>query len=236
MTGIAVSAGTADDAMNRCDLAPTLSNSLTIPWLNSVVTDSGECRPMQVSPTKVFAVALVLSIAVLSPALLSTTSWAEGAKAAPKQKGSSQPTLLGQYAEWGAYTATPDGRKICFTLAKPSSSSTTPAGRKRDPAFVFISSRPSENVRNEISVIIGYAFRPSSEAIAEVGAAKFAMYTQNDGAWIKNVAEEARLIDAMRKGADLTIRGTSSRGTQSTDTYSLKGLSQAMDRADQECR
>ena len=40
------------------------------------------------------------------------------------------------------------------------------------------------------------------------------MYTQNDGAWIKNVAEEARLIDAMRKGADLTIKGTSTRGTQ----------------------
>ena len=58
------------------------------------------------------------------------------------------------------------------------------------------------------------------------------MYTQKDGAWIKNVTEEARLIDAMRKGADLTIKGTSSRDTQSTDVYSLKGLSQAMDRVD----
>ena len=62
------------------------------------------------------------------------------------------------------------------------------------------------------------------------------MYTQNDGAWIKNVAEEARLIDAMRKGADLTVKGTSTRGTQSTDTYSLKGLAQAMDRVAQECK
>ena len=62
------------------------------------------------------------------------------------------------------------------------------------------------------------------------------MYTQNDGAWIKNVAEEARLIDAMRKGADLTIKGTSTRGTSSTDTYSLKGLAQAMDRVAQECK
>ena len=52
------------------------------------------------------------------------------------------------------------------------------------------------------------------------------MYTQNDGAWIKNVAEEARMIDAMRKGADLTVKGTSGRGTQSTDQYSLKGLPQ----------
>jgi invasion protein IalB len=85
-------------------------------------------------------------------------------------------------------------------------------------------------------VIIGYSFRQSSDAAAEVGTTKFAMYTQNDGAWIKNVAEEARLIEAMRKGAELTIRGTSSRGTQSTDVYSLKGLTQAMDRADQECK
>ena len=153
-----------------------------------------------------------------------------------EQSPSPQPTVLGQYAEWGAYAATPEGRKVCFTLGKPKSSATNPAGRKRDPAYVFISSRPSENVRNEISVIIGYVFRPTSDATAEVGATKFAMYTQNDGAWIKNVAEEARMIDAMRKGADLTIKGTSGRGTSSTDTYSLKGLAQALDRADQECK
>ena len=91
-------------------------------------------------------------------------------------------------------------------------------------------------MRNEISVIIGYPFQAGSDATAEVGTTKFAMYTQNDGAWIKNVAEEARLIDAMRKGADLTIKGTSTRGTQSTDTYSLKGLAQAMDRVAQECK
>ena len=62
------------------------------------------------------------------------------------------------------------------------------------------------------------------------------MYTQNDGAWIKNAAEEARMIEAMRKGADLTVKGTSGRGTQSTDQYSLKGLAQALDRAEQECK
>ena len=160
-------------------------------------------------------------------------------KAAAKKTavvGDAQPTLLGQYGDWGAYTAAPEGKKVCFSLAKPKSSTTTPAGRKRDPAFVFISSRPSENVRNEVSVIIGYPFRQSSDATAEIGTTRFSMYTQNDGAWIKNVAEEARLIDAMRKGAELTIKGTSTRNTQSTDTYSLKGLSQAMDRVDQECK
>ena len=75
-----------------------------------------------------------------------------------------------------------------------------------------------------------------SLATAEVGTEKFAMYTQNDGAWIKNVAEEPRMVDAMRKGADLTVKGTSGRGTTSTDQYSLKGLAQALDKIEQECK
>jgi invasion protein IalB len=147
-----------------------------------------------------------------------------------------QPTLLGQFGDWGAYTASPGGKKVCFAFAKPKSSQTVPPGRPRDPAYVFISTRPAENVRSEVSVIIGYPFKPNSDASAEVGSAKFAMYTQNDGAWIKNVAEEARLIEAMRKGSDLTVKGTSGRGTQSTDQFSLKGIAQALDRADQECK
>jgi invasion protein IalB len=62
------------------------------------------------------------------------------------------------------------------------------------------------------------------------------MYTQNDGAWVKNAAEEARLVEAMRKGADVTVRGESGRGTKTTDVFSLKGISQALDRTAQECR
>jgi invasion protein IalB len=147
-----------------------------------------------------------------------------------------EPTLLGQYGDWQAFAASPGGKKVCFALGKPKSSVTNPAGRKRDPAYIFISNRPAENVKNEVSVIIGYPFKSSADASAEIGPTKFAMYTQNDGAWIKNVAEEARMIEAMRKGAELTVKGTSSRGTTSTDQFSLKGLSQALDRADQECK
>jgi invasion protein IalB len=147
-----------------------------------------------------------------------------------------QPTLLGQYADWGAYTAAPSGKKVCFVLAKPKSSKTEPAGRPRSQAYVFISTRPAENVRNEVSVMIGYPFKVSSDATAEIGAARFEMYTQNDGAWIKNVAEEARMVEAMRKGSELVIKGTSGRGTASTDQFSLKGLTEALNRADQECK
>jgi len=147
-----------------------------------------------------------------------------------------QPSLLGQYGEWGAYAAQSGGSKICFALAKPSSSQTTPANKSRDSVYFFIASRPAENVRNEVSVIMGYAFKPAADAIIEIGPAKFALYTQNDGAWIKNAAEETRLVETMRKGADVVVSGTSSRGTQSADRYSLKGLSQALDRTAQECK
>jgi len=156
------------------------------------------------------------------------------APAAPA--GDAQPTLLGQYADWGAYTASPGGNKVCFALAKPKTTKMEPAGRQRGQSYVFVSSRPGEKVKNEVSVIIGYPFKSSSDATAEIGTAKFAMYTQNDGAWIKNVAEEARMVDTMRKGVDLTVKGTSGRGAQSTDQYSLKGLAQALDKIEQDCK
>jgi invasion protein IalB len=150
--------------------------------------------------------------------------------------GDAQPTLLGQYGDWGAYTASPGGNKVCFALAKPKAVKTEPEGRKRDPSYVFVSTRPADKVKNEVSVIIGYPFKTNSDATAEVGTAKFAMYTKDDGAWIKNAGEEVRMVDAMRKGADLTVKGTSGRGTQSTDQYSLKGLAQALDKIEQECK
>jgi invasion protein IalB len=150
-----------------------------------------------------------------------------------------QATLLGQYGDWGAYSATPGGQKVCFALAKPSSQADNPPNRRTaaNPVYLFISTRPTEKVSNEISVLVtGYAFKPNSEASVAVGGTNFAMYTQNDGAWVKNAAEEAKLIDTMRKAGDVVIKATTSRGTQTTDTFSLKGISQAVDRASQECR
>jgi invasion protein IalB len=61
------------------------------------------------------------------------------------------------------------------------------------------------------------------------------MFTQSDGAWIKNAAEEPQLVEAMRKGADMIVKGMSTRGTHTTDTYSLKGISNALDRVAKEC-
>jgi hypothetical protein len=162
-----------------------------------------------------------------------TTGTADAVAAAA---GGAKPTLLGQYGDWGAYTASPGGKKICFAIAKPASSETTPAGKTRNPSYMFISSRPGEKVTDEVSIIIGYPFKPNSEATVAVGTASFALYTQQDGAWIKNAAEEAHLIEAMRSGQNVVIKGMSAKGTRSTDVFSLKGLAQAIDRTDQDCK
>ncbi|MET0722106.1 MAG: invasion associated locus B family protein [Tardiphaga sp.] len=158
------------------------------------------------------------------------------APAAAAAGGNAEPTLIGQFGTWGAYTATPNGKKVCFALAKPSSSKTTPPGRPRDPAYAFVSTRPAEKVNNEVSIMIGYQLKPGSESTLEVGGARYVMYTQGDGLWIKNAAEEERMVDAMRKAADVTVKGTSAKGTETSDTFSLKGLAQALDRLAQDCR
>lgn len=150
--------------------------------------------------------------------------------------GGAEPTLIGQFGTWGAYSAAPNGKKVCFALAKPSSSKTNPPNRPRDPAYAFVSTRPAEKVNNEVSVMIGYALKPGSESSVEVGGAAFAMYSQGDGLWIKNAAEEERMVEAMRKSADLVVKGVSAKGTETTDTFSLKGLAQALDRISQDCR
>jgi invasion protein IalB len=156
--------------------------------------------------------------------------------AAPAAAGGPQPKLLGQYGMWGAYTASPGGKKVCFALAKPSSSETNPPNRPRNPVFMFISTRPADKVSHEVSLVIGYPFKPGTEAAAQIGGTAFALYTQQDGAWIKNATEEAKMVDAMRGGDNVVIKGVSAKGTQSTDTFSLKGVSQALDRAGQECK
>jgi hypothetical protein len=158
------------------------------------------------------------------------------AKPAAAVAGNAEPTLIGQFGTWGAYTATPNGKKVCFALAKPSSSKTNPPNRPRDPAYAFVSTRPAEKVSNEVSVMIGYGLKPGSESTLEVGGASYAMYTQGDGLWIKNAAEEERMVDAMRKASDAVVKGVSAKGTETTDTFSLKGLSQALDRLAQDCK
>jgi hypothetical protein len=158
------------------------------------------------------------------------------ASAAASVAGGAEPTLVGQFGTWGAYTAAPNGKKVCFALAKPASSKTNPPNRPRDPAYAFVSTRPAEKVVNEVSIMIGYALKPGSESTLEVGGGTFAMYTQGDGLWIKNAAEEEKMVEAMRKSPEVVVKGMSAKGTETIDTFSTKGLAQALDKLAQDCR
>jgi invasion protein IalB len=144
------------------------------------------------------------------------------------------PALVAQYGDWGVYVSQSPKTKICYALSQPKERQ--PGGLKRDPGYFFISTRPTENVRNEISVVVGYAIKNGADATVDVGTASFPFFTKNDGAWMKNAAEEPRLIDAFRKGRDFNVKSTSQRGNATNDRYSLAGIGQALDRVAQECK
>ncbi|MCK1284139.1 Invasion associated locus B family protein [Bradyrhizobium sp. 44] len=202
------------------------------------ITDSARAQTAQPAPKAAPKEPAPKPAAPVANTTGKTVAKPESKPAAPHAAvaGGAEPILIGQFGTWGAYSAAPNGKKVCFALAKPSSSKTNPPNRPRDPAYAFVSTRPAEKVNNEVSVMIGYALKPGSESSVEVGGAAFAMYSQGDGLWIKNAAEEERMVEAMRKSADLVVKGISSKGTETTDTFSLKGLAQALDRISQDCR
>jgi invasion protein IalB len=144
------------------------------------------------------------------------------------------PSLVVQYGDWGVYVSQTPKTKVCYALSQPKERQ--PGGLKRDPGYFFISTRPGENVHNEVSIVVGFQIKDGTDATVDIGSASFPFFTKNDGAWMKNAAEEARLIDALRKSHDFTVKSTSQRGNATNDHYSLTGLGQALDRVDQECK
>src|SRR5262249_57498132 len=137
-------------------------------------------------------------------------------KTQAEQKKTANPTdqavLLGQFGEWGAYRAMPGGKKICFALSKPTSVVSEPVGRARDASYAFVSTRPAEKVKNEVSLIVGYPQKAGYNATAAIGSATYAMYTHKDGALIKKAAEENRKGGTKSKRTDLVGKNEETRG------------------------
>lgn len=184
-----------------------------------------------------FAARTALALVLISAAVVSPAFAAKKKKVVAKPRAvAEQPTLLGVSKDWTAYQATsPDG-KVCYALSKPVS--TAPAGA-RDPMFIMISTWPGRSVRDELQIVPGYTYKEGDPVYAQVGSKRTEFFTRNDGkagsAWVKDVEEEASLVRIMRGGAKLVVTGTSSRGTKTTDTYSLSGITTALDRAHQAC-
>lgn len=148
-------------------------------------------------------------------------------------KKAGKPTQLASYGDWGVFLAQGEKSKTCYTLAAPKDRS--PSGLKRDPAYVFISNRPGDNVRQEISIIMGFAVKEGAAARAEIGSSGFDLVAKGANAWIKNQAQEPQFVDALKKGSKLVVKAPSLKGHITIDSYSLAGLSQALDRIEKEC-
>jgi hypothetical protein len=141
----------------------------------------------------------------------------EETKAVPTP-GGGKALELGKYGDWGAYSTQGPKGKICYALAQPRERQ--PSGLNRDPGYLFISTRPGEGVRGEVSFIFGFPLRESGEdAKAEAGSATFDLITKGENAWVKNAAEEGQLVETLRKTTKLLIKAPSKKGNATTDVY-----------------
>ncbi len=141
--------------------------------------------------------------------------------------------LLETYKDWAAHVSAGAKKKVCFVVSQPKSSA--PKGVKRGPIYFYISRYPAEKVANEISVKMGYPLKAGVPVQAKIGETSFKLFTKAEGAFLEKRADENKLVAAMKGGAQLTIQGRSTRGTLTTDKYSLNGLSAALDRLAKEC-
>jgi hypothetical protein len=159
----------------------------------------------------------------------------EKAEKPAADKGSDKPEQLGSFGEWGAYAAQSGRNRTCYALGQPKER--TPKTKLKDSsAYIFISTRPAENIHNEVAISLGYPTKDGSAAVADIDGDSYELITKGTNAWVKDQTREREFVGALRGGAKLIVKASSSKGTSTTDSYSLKGLSEALARAVQECK
>lgn len=138
--------------------------------------------------------------------------------------------LLGVFGNWSAYTTGTGSSLTCYALSKPRA--TRPAGTKRAAIYLMISDWPSRKVKAEPQIVYGYQAKENGVAALGVGSDKFPFFIRNNGkdgsAWLQQLTDNGRLMDAMHNGVSAVASGTSSRGTKTSDTYSLSGFNDAL--------
>ncbi|HXC54978.1 MAG TPA: invasion associated locus B family protein [Rhizomicrobium sp.] len=171
-----------------------------------------------------FALGALLSGAVLALAA-ATPAWA-----------ADTPTLLGVSSAWSAFTSGSGSAKICYAISKPTA--TSPKA-KRDPIYFLITDWPGRRTKSEPEVVPGYQYKDGSTVTVAVGSDKFELFTKNEdgagAAWVRQRADEIRMIETMKRGQQILVTGTSLRGKLTRDTYSLAGLSDALDKIHAGC-
>mgnify|MGYP001203943456 CR=1 FL=1 len=139
---------------------------------------------------------------------------------------------LGSFQDWTAFT---DGseRRICYVGSVPKKKEGNYT--VRGDTYVLATHRPGEKVFGEISVEAGYTYKPGSEVEINIDGQTFKLFTQGGNAWAYDEKADRALVDAMRAGRQMIVKGTSTRGTLTTDTYSLSGFSAALQSIDKAC-
>ena len=144
-----------------------------------------------------------------------------------------KPRLLGTFGDWRAYTFLENGNKVCYMAAQEK----TQVGNytSRGEIYALITHRPAEKTRDVFSYISGYPYKSGSEVSIKVNGSTHKLFTQDETAWAADAAADKSLVDSIRKGSQMVVKGTSKRGTLTTDTFSLDGSGNAYKSITAEC-
>lgn len=143
------------------------------------------------------------------------------------------PKFIEEFNDWSAYSYNAGGGKVCYIVSQPKDSE--PKDVKRDKIFFLVQHRPKDKVNSEISTIIGYKFKEGSTVTLDIDGNKLRLYTNGDGAWAESGDLDRKIVAAMKAGKSMAVSGTSWRGTNTTDRYSLSGITAAMNKIDGLC-
>jgi hypothetical protein len=144
-----------------------------------------------------------------------------------------EPQKLGSFKDWQAFTYKAPDSKVCFAFSEPKSSKSSREA-KRGPIRFIVTNYPSRKVAGQISTIIGYPFKEGTQVKLEIDDKSFTLFPVGDTAWAEK--EDAAIVEAMKAGTSLKVSGTSWKGTETTDSYSLAGISAAIDEIDSACK
>ena len=139
----------------------------------------------------------------------------------------------GKFKDWESFVLSQDGNKTCFAQSMPVVRA--PKKLKRDPSRLFVSFRPAENIKNEISVTNGYEFKQKVPVTAKSGKKSYDLFSKGRFAWVVDSKDESKLIVTMKKASRLMIIGNTDKGDQTTDHYSMMGFTKAYKSAKKSC-
>jgi hypothetical protein len=142
-------------------------------------------------------------------------------------------TAAGTFGDWALLTDASTPHQFCFITSEPKA--TSPKGASRDAPRAYVSAWPKDGIRGEVSFRMGFPVKKSGEGKATISPADFVLFGSGDRAFVNDATQELKLVEAMKKGNELTIEMTSERGTLVTDTYSLAGIGQALKKLQESC-